>query len=308
MFFISSVTGEQTPLPSDSAQSIGAVQSTSTVGPVAGGTRSSVSINSAAAAANTAGAVASAALEQEAVVVGGKVTDPLSMVTNGLLRANAPIGTNVARAAGISSYQTAEAARVTREKAVAGVHRETVVLPTAGAHQADSLDDHSGNGPEQVARDPYWDTSGGKERAPAVTAAQIMTSPVFALEASDKLSKAWHLIKSRRFRHVPVVSKAGKLVGIISDRDFIAPLEGLGSIAKSLMAVSEADMPISSRMKTNILTARPEAEIRWIARVMIDHRVGSMPIVDAAGRLVGILTRSDILRAVVRHAPIELWT
>lgn len=308
MFFISSVTGEQTPLPHASAQAIGVVQSTSTVGPVAGSTRASDAVSSATTTANTAAEVAGGAIEQEAVVVEGKVTDPSGLLTNGLLRANAPIGTNVARVAGISSYQTAEAARVAREKAVAGMRRETVVLPTAEAHHTDSLGDRSRNGPDQVARDPYWDTSGGKERAPAVTAAQIMTSPVFALEASDLLSRAWHLIKSRRFRHVPVVSKAGKLVGIISDRDFIAPLEGLGSIAKSLLSVSEADMPISSRMKTNILTARPEAEIRWVARIMIEHRVGSMPIVDAAGRLVGILTRSDILRAVVRHAPIELWT
>ena len=51
----------------------------------------------------------------------------------------------------------------------------------------------------------------------------------------------------------------------------------------------------------------PETEIRLIADVLIKERIGAMPIVDEKEKLVGIVTRSDILRTVVK-APLELWT
>jgi len=56
-----------------------------------------------------------------------------------------------------------------------------------------------------------------------------------------------------------------------------------------------------------VLTATPETQIREIARVLIEQRKGVMPIVDANAHMVGIITRSDILRTIVNQAPLELW-
>jgi acetoin utilization protein AcuB len=97
---------------------------------------------------------------------------------------------------------------------------------------------------------------------------------------------------ARRFRHVPVVGPDGQLVGILSDRDLLpAPNGGL--------AVSEL-------MSSPVWTAAPESPLREVASLMFDRRVGALPILDE-GALVGILTRSDILRSLLVEPPLDLW-
>jgi len=60
-------------------------------------------------------------------------------------------------------------------------------------------------------------------------------------------------------------------------------------------------------MTDRVLTAHPDTEIRTIARVLFEERIGAMPIVNEAGLPKGILTRSDILRTVMNQVPFELW-
>lgn len=139
----------------------------------------------------------------------------------------------------------------------------------------------------------YSEKQGPTTRTPAVTAAQIMSSPVITLEKDDDLARAGDLFRLHRFRHLPIVSKEGKLIGLLSDRD--------------LLVASDKHSKIGDHMVTNVLTARPETEIRKIAQIMFSERIGSMPIVSSGGDLVGILTRSDILCTVVNRGPFDLW-
>ncbi|MCB9030419.1 MAG: CBS domain-containing protein [Deltaproteobacteria bacterium] len=164
--------------------------------------------------------------------------------------------------------------------------------PQSGSEHAEIEQDQSS--PTQRNFNPYEHSKTlPPARKPAVLAEQIMSSPVLTLPKHASLSEAQELFLKKRFRHVPVVSENGKLIGILSDRDFIGDL----SIKSE----------VSEIMRTNILTARPDAEIRMIAQIFFKERIGSMPIVDKDGNLVGMITRSDILFAVVNHAPLELW-
>jgi CBS domain-containing protein len=100
-------------------------------------------------------------------------------------------------------------------------------------------------------------------------------------------------------------------VGIVSDRDLLAT-RGEGPAAVDRPDASDdanggADTTIRAITKTRVLTASRETAIRQIAFVMIEQRIGAMPIIDESGHLEGIITRSDILRAVVNQAPLELW-
>ncbi len=130
-------------------------------------------------------------------------------------------------------------------------------------------------------------------REKAILASQIMTSPVETLQKSDTIRKASKLFQDRRFRHVPVVKENDILIGIVSDRDFFSQ--------------KSTNSRVEKIMTTNVLSARPNTEIRYIARVFFEERIGAMPIVEEGGKLVGIITRSDILRTVVNKAPLELW-
>ncbi len=134
-----------------------------------------------------------------------------------------------------------------------------------------------------------------KERRRAVMARDLMSAPVFAIHAEVSALKAKRLFGEHKYRHIPVVSDSNRVIGILSDRDFIG-VEPAG------------DEPVRNRMVTNVLTAHPETEIQAIAEVIVSHHIGCLPIVDESGILIGLLTRTDILRAIVNHAPIELWT
>ncbi len=153
---------------------------------------------------------------------------------------------------------------------------------------------------EDRARASYKHTRDlAAEREPAIVASQIMSSPLVTLHPSASLREAWELIREKRFRHVPVVSAEGKPVGILSDRDLLVEASNLEHLG--LRRVDQV-------MATHVLTALPQTAIREIARTLLEERIGAMPIVSEHEELVGIVTRSDILRTVVNQAPLELWT
>jgi acetoin utilization protein AcuB len=138
--------------------------------------------------------------------------------------------------------------------------------------------------------------------APTQFAYQIMTKPVFVISPSTTLHAVSEIFADRRYRHIPVVASDGALMGIISDRDFFR--YRASTTHENSRAQKE---PVSSVMTSEVLVATPDTRIREIATTMFEERIGSVPIVESDGRLVGIITRSDILRAIIAHGPTNLW-
>ena len=140
------------------------------------------------------------------------------------------------------------------------------------------------------------------------TAEDLMTQPVVFLHPEDTVADAWRLIRERRFRHVPILSEVAgterrRLVGIVSDRDVLRvagtpdhrPVDAVG------------ERPLRTLMNSPVFSALPGTPIRDIARVMFNEHIGSMPICSGSGELVGMLTRTDVLRSLLLHGPLELW-
>lgn len=144
------------------------------------------------------------------------------------------------------------------------------------------------------------------KREPAILAKQVMTSPVVWLDLNTSIAEAWKLIHQRRFRHVPVVATGQRIVGIISDRDLWREAAGIHT-HPSAESMALSNLRVQDVMIDRVLTAHPDTEIRTIARVMFEERIGGMPIVNEAGTPLGIITRSDILRTVMNQVPFELW-
>lgn len=130
-------------------------------------------------------------------------------------------------------------------------------------------------------------------------AGDLMTAPVYTLLNTDTVGTAQKIFKDRRYRHIPVLNAEGKLVGILSDRDLLRQL--------SLTTLSIEKDPITSMMKTNVISAAPETDIRNVAKLMFEEHIGSLPIINQEFSLVGLVTRSDILRGLLKHGPLELW-
>jgi CBS domain-containing protein len=121
-----------------------------------------------------------------------------------------------------------------------------------------------------------------------------MTRDVRTLHRNDKLSVADELMRVGRFRHAVVVER-GEIVGVISQRDIfygaLAWSVGLGSDAhqKTLAAVA-----VKQVMQGDVVTVTPDTRLSDAARIMLERKVGCLPVVAAEG-LTGILTEGDFL-------------
>jgi acetoin utilization protein AcuB len=140
---------------------------------------------------------------------------------------------------------------------------------------------------------------------PALLAQDIMTSPVTWLPSDSTLLEAWTMMNRKGIHHLPVTSIHGTLVGMISNHDLLPHAHELESVDS---AGPVAVHKLASVMSSRVLSATPTTEIREIAHVMLDEQVSAIPILDSSRQLVGILTTSDILRAIVHRSPLELWT
>ncbi len=129
-----------------------------------------------------------------------------------------------------------------------------------------------------------------KQPPPQILAMQIMSFPVVTLTPDDTLEAAWDLLNKTRFRHIPILNKEGLLVGILSDRTLLHALHLRGG-----------DVKIKEVMTTKVISATPDTPIHRIVQLLFIERIGAMPITDEAGRLVGLITRSDILRTLLHY-------
>ncbi len=124
----------------------------------------------------------------------------------------------------------------------------------------------------------------------------IMTRELTTLEHDAKLLDAALLMRSSGFRHLPVV-KEGRPVGVLSDRDV---QRASPSIFSNLSADEYNQLfetvPVEKVMAREPVTATPETPIKEVARIMFEQRVGSVLVVGADQKVLGIVTNTDLLR------------
>ncbi|MFO0705873.1 MAG: CBS domain-containing protein [Nitrospira sp.] len=140
---------------------------------------------------------------------------------------------------------------------------------------------------------------------PALQAKDLMTAPVVTLPSDATVAEAWALMTRRTFRHIPITAMHGSLVGMVSDRDLIRHAPDL--VIAGIQSAG-ARRRLAEIMSTRVLSATPTTDIREIARVMMDERVGALPVLDPDRHPVGIISTRDLLRAIANHGPVELWT
>jgi CBS domain-containing protein len=126
-----------------------------------------------------------------------------------------------------------------------------------------------------------------------------MTTPVISVEANTPVADAYNLMMERGIRRLPVIED-GELVGIVTLGDL---REARPSSATSL-SIYELNyllskLTVDKVMTHNPYTMSPETPIQHAAKLMADRKVGSLPVVDADGALVGIITESDIFTMLV---------
>jgi len=129
-----------------------------------------------------------------------------------------------------------------------------------------------------------------------------MAKPAVTIEANATCREAVDSMKARAIRHLPVVDR-GRLVGILTDRDLRHVLldpalhEGLEPAAQIV-----ENRIVREVMTWAVIAVGPQTDLRQAARLMQEQKIGALPVVDA-GRVVGILTERDVLRAFAALTP-----
>ncbi len=129
-----------------------------------------------------------------------------------------------------------------------------------------------------------------------------MTTEVITITPDTNLPDAHQLMTKEEIRRLPVVTKNGRLVGIVTRGD----VRGAEPSAATSLSIWELNyligrLKIKELMTKNPITVSPEATIGEVARTMLEKRVSGLPVVAEDGRLVGIITESDIFSMVVLH-------
>ena len=121
-----------------------------------------------------------------------------------------------------------------------------------------------------------------------------MSREVATLAPDATAAEALALCRERRIRHLPVV-EAGRLVGLVSDRDLRSATPALGDPDR---AAALRDMQVGDHMSREVFTALPEDPIEQAAKRMREEGVGCLPVTEGE-ELVGILTTSDVVEAMM---------
>ena len=121
-------------------------------------------------------------------------------------------------------------------------------------------------------------------------ALDIMSKNVTTSTIEIPLSSIRNEMKKREIRHIPIVNK-GKIVGIISDRDLL----------KVEASNSFNDLKAESVMSSILILAEDNTPLSHVAQVLINEKISAIPIIDQSQNLVGIISRTDVLRAIVSN-------
>ena len=138
-------------------------------------------------------------------------------------------------------------------------------------------------------------------------AAAIMTRKVHYVRVDTTLRDVAELMARQRISGVPVLDEAGRVAGVISEKDFLsrmgsadtihimgiiaACLEGKGCLATPIRGSKASDIMVAPA-----ITVREETSTLEITEIFAARKINRVPVIDGSGRLAGIVTRADILR------------
>jgi len=140
------------------------------------------------------------------------------------------------------------------------------------------------------------------ERGPLIHAGQIMSHPVTVLHQGSAVAEAWRVLQRRGIHQAPVLDDTQRLIGMVSERDLLTVIDIDGD-----RVLENLKRRVSDVMTSPVVAAVPVTDIRRIAAAMLEGGLSAVPIVNESEHIVGIVSRTDVLRAVITDPPLSLW-
>lgn len=126
-----------------------------------------------------------------------------------------------------------------------------------------------------------------------------MSTPIITVAPDMPIMEALNLMKTKNIRRAPVVDVKGKLIGIVSDKDLL----NAGPSQATSLSVWEINyligkITVKKVMSTTVLTVGEDTPIEEAARIMVDNKVGGLPVMKDK-TIVGIITESDLFKILL---------
>ena len=118
---------------------------------------------------------------------------------------------------------------------------------------------------------------------------EYMSRPAFTLRSDADYKEGLQLMQEHRLHHVPVLDAADRLTGIVAERDLLL----------AALRYLQSDIEVAEIMHRDVVTATVEMPLTEAAALMRRRNIGGLPVVDNNGRVVGVITESDIFNAFV---------
>lgn len=149
----------------------------------------------------------------------------------------------------------------------------------------------------------------------SVLAGDIMARQVVAVNLDAPLNKVAEAMGQNGVSGVPVVDAAGKVVGVISEKDFLvrmgvkSPKNFMSVVAECLQVKKCVALPMRTQKAADIMsspavTVAPDTPLKTVSEILVAKGINRVPVVDREGRLIGLVSRADIVKAAMQgNAP-----
>jgi acetoin utilization protein AcuB len=127
-----------------------------------------------------------------------------------------------------------------------------------------------------------------------------MTAPAVTVKADLPFQEALRLMREHHFRRLPVVDDKGVLIGIVSERDLLyASPSPATSLSMWEVNYLLSKIKVSRLMSTSVIATKADNTIEAAAQLLVENKIGGLPVVDDEGRPIGVITETDIFRTLV---------
>eukprot|EP00192_Tetraselmis_astigmatica_P014753 CAMPEP_0117683548 /NCGR_PEP_ID=MMETSP0804-20121206/20475_1 /TAXON_ID=1074897 /ORGANISM="Tetraselmis astigmatica, Strain CCMP880" /LENGTH=178 /DNA_ID=CAMNT_0005494181 /DNA_START=265 /DNA_END=801 /DNA_ORIENTATION=+ len=132
----------------------------------------------------------------------------------------------------------------------------------------------------------------------------MMTRKPVCLKSTDPVEAAATLFLTKGFSHVPVVDDSGTLVGVLSETDMLFGGSLVSSFTEDMVERKVNAKTCGDAMTSDVISIVPTTAFDVAAHEMLSKKIHCLPVVDKDNKVVGIVTRKDILRYNYRSLPI----
>src|SRR3954467_1037176 len=127
------------------------------------------------------------------------------------------------------------------------------------------------------------------------TVADVMTRKLVTVTQQDVVGDIDQAMHRLRLRHMPVLDAEGKLVGLVSHPDLMHAASSFLSDREQDRNALIAQVSVGMIMQREVLTVQPDDLLVEAGKLMWESKIGSLPVVDPEGHLVGIITEADFI-------------